>query len=68
VTVPRGSATVLTVRVERDDLDGGFVVSADEAPGCMSQGDTITAALENFADAFTDWAIARALRGMVVSP
>jgi len=59
-------SAVLTVRVERDTVDGGFVVSANEAPGCVSQGETITAALESFTDALTDWAIARALRGMAV--
>lgn len=60
------AACVLTVRVERDALDGWFIATAPEAPGCASQGETITDALTNFADAFTDWAIARALRGMGV--
>lgn len=57
---------VLTVSVKRDELDGGFVVSAAQAPGCVSQGETITEALTNWTDAYMDWAVARALRGMEV--
>ena len=65
-TMFRLDRPVMSVDIERDRIDGGFVASAPRAPGCVSQGDTITEALTNFADAFTDWAIARALRGMEV--
>jgi predicted RNase H-like HicB family nuclease len=41
----------LTVRVEPDELDGGYVSECLDLPGCMSQGDTQEAALENLADA-----------------
>lgn len=51
---------VLTVRVFRDPSNATFRVEADEAPDCESSGFTITDALTNFADAFVDWAIARA--------
>jgi predicted RNase H-like HicB family nuclease len=41
----------LTVRVEPDELDGGFVAECVDLPGCMSQGETEEEALENLADA-----------------
>lgn len=40
-----------TIRVERDDLDGGYVASVDELPGCMSQGETQQEALANVNEA-----------------
>jgi predicted RNase H-like HicB family nuclease len=41
----------LTVRVEPDELDGGYISECLDLPGCMSQGDTEEAALESLADA-----------------
>lgn len=38
------------VEVERDE-DGTFVVSCPALPGCVSQGETRDAALENIRDA-----------------
>jgi predicted RNase H-like HicB family nuclease len=43
----------LTVRVEPDELDGGFVAECVDLPGCMSQGETEEEALENLADAIS---------------
>lgn len=51
-----------TVVIESDDLDGGFVASSPEAPGCVSQGPTVLQAIENFADAFAGWALEQALK------
>jgi predicted RNase H-like HicB family nuclease len=39
-----------TVDLERED-DGGFVVSVPALPGCVSQGDTRSEALENIREA-----------------
>lgn len=57
-TVPRsirrgdpGDPRALRVAIEPDDLDGGFVASVEELPGCASQGETQAAALRNIADA-----------------
>jgi predicted RNase H-like HicB family nuclease len=41
----------ITVAVERDHLDGGYVTQCVELPGAISQGDTLTEALINIADA-----------------
>jgi predicted RNase H-like HicB family nuclease len=41
----------LTVTVERDGLDGGFITQCVEVPGAISQGDTLDEALANIADA-----------------
>jgi predicted RNase H-like HicB family nuclease len=41
----------LTVRVDPDELDGGYISECLDLPGCMSQGDTEEEALENLADA-----------------
>jgi predicted RNase H-like HicB family nuclease len=41
----------LQIRVDRDELDGGFVAECVNLPGCMSQGETVDQALENLSDA-----------------
>lgn len=41
----------LTVTLERDDLDGGWVAECLELPGCVAQGETENEALSNIIDA-----------------
>lgn len=41
----------LTVRVNEDTLDGGWVAECPELPGCFSQGETRDEALHNLSDA-----------------
>lgn len=41
----------LTIRLEPDDLDGGWVASVAEMPGTLSDGETTPEALRNIADA-----------------
>jgi predicted RNase H-like HicB family nuclease len=42
-----------TIRIEPDALDGGFIASVVDLPGCMSQGETSDEALENVVEALT---------------
>lgn len=44
---------MFTIRVEPDELDGGFVAECLELPGCMSQGETEQEALSNIVEAMT---------------
>jgi predicted RNase H-like HicB family nuclease len=47
-----GHATwTLTVLVQEDPLDGGWVAEVPELPGCFSQGETRDEALYNLSDA-----------------
>lgn len=39
------------VLIEEDTIDGGYVVSCLNLPGCMSQGETPEEAIENLGDA-----------------
>jgi predicted RNase H-like HicB family nuclease len=39
------------MKVERDEVDGGWIAECISLPGCMSQGETEEEALENLADA-----------------
>lgn len=48
------STFTFTIKVESDDLDGGWVASVVDLPGCMSQGETREEALENVIDAFRE--------------
>jgi predicted RNase H-like HicB family nuclease len=41
----------LTVVLERDDLDGGWVAECLELPGCVAQGETEKEAVSNIVDA-----------------
>jgi predicted RNase H-like HicB family nuclease len=41
----------LTVSLERDDLDGGWVAECLELPGCVAQGETLDEAISNIIDA-----------------
>ena len=50
----------LTVQVEEDDVDGGYVATIVNVPGCMSQGDTVMEAVENVVEAFTEYIAAQA--------
>ena len=38
---------------------GGFLITFPDLPGCMSDGETIEAAIENGRDAFISWVSAR---------
>lgn len=42
-----------TVELEEDTLDGGWIASVVEVPGCMSQGDTEEEAIDNVRDALS---------------
>lgn len=48
---PYEAKWVFTVRLEADELDGGYIAEVIELPGCVSQGDTEREALENVVDA-----------------
>lgn len=48
---PPTSIWNFTVELEEDELDGGWIASVPELPGCMSQGETEAEAMENLADA-----------------
>ncbi len=39
------------IEVAEDDVDGGFIVSCVNLPGCMSQGETIEEAFDNIGEA-----------------
>ena len=41
----------LTLRTQRDDLDGGWIAWVDELPGCVSEGATDKEALDNLGEA-----------------
>jgi predicted RNase H-like HicB family nuclease len=45
------SAWKLTIRVKEDPLDGGWIASCPDLPGCFSQGETRDEALYNLSDA-----------------
>jgi predicted RNase H-like HicB family nuclease len=41
----------LHVRIKPDPMDGGFVASCKELPGCWSEGETYEEAFQNIAEA-----------------
>ncbi len=41
----------LKIVIQKDTVDGGYVVSCPALPGCHSQGDTLAEAKENIRDA-----------------
>ena len=51
---PRGGDGAFRVRLERDELDGGWIAECLELPGCMSQGETQEEALRNISDAISE--------------
>ena len=51
------------VTVDRDE-DGAYVVECPAIPGCVSQGETEQAALDNIRDAIRQCLEVRAERGM----
>lgn len=54
ITLPNGDVIeveLLRVRVEADQLDGGFVAEAIDFPGVMSQGETEAEAVASLIDA-----------------
>jgi predicted RNase H-like HicB family nuclease len=58
MTAPDG----LTRRVRPDSLDGGWVASCPELPGCFAQGESAGEALENLEDAIAGVLALRAAR------
>lgn len=48
------STFTFRIKLESDELDGGWVASVVDLPGCMSQGETREEALENAIDAFRE--------------
>ena len=54
---------IFTVTVDRDE-DGVWVAECPSIPGCVSQGDSREAALENIREAITLCLEVRAERGM----
>ena len=52
-----------TVTIDRDE-DGVWVVECPSIPGCVSQGETREAALENIQEAIADCLAVRSERGM----
>ena len=52
-----------TVTIDRDE-DGVWVVECPSIPGCVSQGETREAALENIQDAIAACLAVRSERGM----
>lgn len=45
------SSWTLQVRLERDELDGGWIAECLDLPGCISEGETQAEAMANIADA-----------------
>jgi len=50
---PTETKVEFTITIESDELDGGFVVSCKELPGCMTQGETPAEAVDNMMDALS---------------
>lgn len=48
------SSWTFQVRLERDDLDGGWIAECLDLPGCMSQGETRDEAVHNLIDAISE--------------
>jgi predicted RNase H-like HicB family nuclease len=55
---------MFTVRVEADEIDGGYVAECLDLPGCMSQGDTEREAIENLVEAIMGVLEARMQRNL----
>lgn len=43
--------SLYTIAIDKDELDGGYIATVMELPGCMSQGETEIEALKNIVDA-----------------
>jgi len=59
------SYTRILSRLSEED-GGGFLITFPDLPGCMSDGDTEKAALENAKDAFFSWVSARIDQGKAI--
>lgn len=44
-----------SVDVTMDEDEGGYVISCTDLPGCLSSGETIELAIDNFEDAKRAW-------------
>lgn len=55
ITAPEPTETKVefTITIETDELDGGFVASCKELPGCMTQGETPAETIDNMMDALS---------------
>lgn len=58
----------LTVRVQPDTLDGGWVAECLELPGCFSEGETREEALSNISDAIAGVISLRAEQQLAATP
>jgi len=59
-----GSTFEITIELQADELDGGFIASVVELPGCMSQGETQDEAMRNVLDAFSEVIAAKMARSL----
>lgn len=55
------------MEIVEDSDEGGFVVSFPELPGCISCGETLTAAIENARDAKAAWLAAAIEDGVAIA-
>ena len=58
----------LHVRLEKDDLDGGWIATCVDLPGCMSEGETEEEAIGNLANAISEVLGARLHRELEEQP
>jgi antitoxin HicB len=58
----------LTFRPLTAEEGGGYLIELPDLPGCISDGETITEALANGAEAKRDWIAAMRKAGRPVSP
>ncbi|HKS84338.1 MAG TPA: type II toxin-antitoxin system HicB family antitoxin [Pseudolabrys sp.] len=58
------------IQVERlsEEEGGGFAAYAIDLPGCMSDGDTQEAAIENVRDAISEWIEQATAMGRKIPP
>lgn len=54
----------ITIELQADELDGGWIASVVELPGCMSQGDSQDEAMRNVLDAFSEVIAAKMARSL----
>ena len=55
------------MEIVKDEDEGGYVVSCEELPGCLTCGETISAAVENFEAAKRVWFEAALEDGIEIS-
>jgi predicted RNase H-like HicB family nuclease len=53
MVAPEERSVRLRVEIREDEIDGGFVATCIDLPGCGSQGDTVDEAVENIIEAIS---------------